>query len=187
MDQTQLWKTQNMYYAVHQGMRKDKYHNPDHAREFAITAGFLARIEGVDDNGIFIVTNVGVIHDYDKDEYESLRKVTPMMRDLGYTLPEIAEIGRVSLATIVGAEPKDILEEIVQDADRANMGRFDFLVTSDCLKEELCVPYGCIDRRKWAEHQLGILKQVRYRTKTAQELYGPGLKYNIELLEGILK
>ena len=188
MPLTQYKRLENLYYWVNHACPESEYHNSLHARDITNTIGFICMLESVNSYNTFIAQTAGVIHDLvyecgcNENEKKSIEKAIPILNELGYTQPEIQEVSRLVAATEVGHEPEDLLEEIIQDADRANMGTFDFAVMNECLMRE----WG-IDRKEWYRKSLEILKNIKYRTKTAQELYGPGLKENIEFLESLVE
>jgi predicted metal-dependent HD superfamily phosphohydrolase len=188
MPLTKYRQLEELAYAVARTCKEGEYHNFFHARDVANTIGFMCELEGVDAHASHIGQAAGLIHDYIREcncsdnEERSYAAMRPVLYELGFPEEDVKAIGQLVLSSKVGVEPKTLLERIMYDADRANMGRFDFPVMYEALMAEEGV-----SMKSWAAQTLDILKQIRYRTGTGRKLFGPGLRENTAFLEALVQ
>jgi ligand-binding sensor domain-containing protein/class 3 adenylate cyclase/predicted metal-dependent HD superfamily phosphohydrolase len=149
------------------------YHSIAHTIDVVKAVERLALLEGITDEGLFLLKTAATYHDagfveqYDKNEPIGARLAEEILPKYGYTEQHIATIKELIYVTQVPHKPKNKLEEIMCDADLDYLGRDDFREIADGLRRELR-EHGKIDSdRKWDEIQIQFLTTHRYFTDTA--------------------
>jgi ligand-binding sensor domain-containing protein/class 3 adenylate cyclase/predicted metal-dependent HD superfamily phosphohydrolase len=159
---------------LEQGLsEKLHYHSIDHSIDVVKAVERLALLEGITDEGLFLLKTAATYHDagfveqYDKNEPIGARLAEEILPKYGYTEQHINTIKELIYVTQIPHKPKNKLEEIMCDADLDYLGRDDFHEIADRLRRELR-EHGKIDSdRKWDEIQIQFLTAHRYFTDTA--------------------
>ena len=159
---------------LEQGLsEKLHYHSIEHSIDVVKAVERLALLEGITDEGLFLLKTAATYHDagfveqYDKNEPIGARLAEEILPKYGYTDQHIATIKELIYVTQIPHQPKNKLEEIMCDADLDYLGRDDFHDIADRLRRELR-EHGKIDSdRKWDEIQIHFLTAHRYFTDTA--------------------
>jgi len=149
------------------------YHSIEHTKDVVKAVERLALMEGVTDEGLFLLKSAATYHDagfveqYEKNEPIGARLAEEILPKYGYTEQHIEKIKELIYVTQIPHKPKNNLEEIICDADLDYLGRDDFHEIADRLRRELR-EHGKIDSdRKWDELQVSFLTAHRYFTETA--------------------
>jgi ligand-binding sensor domain-containing protein/class 3 adenylate cyclase/predicted metal-dependent HD superfamily phosphohydrolase len=149
------------------------YHCIAHTRDVVRSAERIALLEGVTDEGLFLLKSAATYHDagfieqYDKNEPVGARLAEEILPKYGYSDAHIQQIKKLIFVTQIPHKPKNLLEEILCDADLDYLGRDDFHTIADALRREL-KEHGKIDSdRKWDEIQVMFLESHQYFTQTA--------------------
>ncbi len=159
---------------LEQGLsEKLHYHSIEHSIDVVKAVERLALLEGITDEGLFLLKTAATYHDagfveqYDKNEPIGARLAEEILPKYGYTEQHIGTIKELIYVTQIPHNPKNKLEEIMCDADLDYLGREDFHEIADRLRRELR-EHGKIDSdRKWDEIQIQFLTAHRYFTDTA--------------------
>lgn len=149
------------------------YHSIEHTKDVVRAVERYALLEGVTDEGLFLLKSAATYHDagfvenYEKNEPIGARMAEEILPKYGYSDQHIQQIKELIFVTQIPHQPKNKLEEIICDADLDYLGRSDFHEIADRLRRELR-EHGKIDSdRKWDEMQVSFLKMHRYFTPTA--------------------
>jgi predicted metal-dependent HD superfamily phosphohydrolase len=149
------------------------YHSIHHTKDVVKAVERLALMEGVTDEGLFLLKSAASYHDagfvekYEKNEPIGARMAEEILPKFGYTDQHISTIKELIFVTQIPHQPKNKLEEIICDADLDYLGREDFHEIADRLRVELR-EYGKIDSdRKWDEIQVQFLSAHTYFTQSA--------------------
>ncbi len=149
------------------------YHSIEHTKDVVKAVERLALMEGVTDEGLFLLKSAATYHDagfveqYEKNEPIGARLAEEILPKYGYTAQHIEKIKELIFVTQIPHQPKNNLEEIICDADLDYLGRDDFHEIADRLRRELR-EQGKIDSdRKWDVLQVSFLTSHRYFTETA--------------------
>lgn len=149
------------------------YHSIAHTKDVVRAVERYALLEGVTDEGLFLLKSAATYHDagfvesYERNEPIGARMAEEILPKYGYSEQHIAHIKELIYVTQIPHQPKNKLEEIICDADLDYLGRDDFHEIADKLRLELR-EHGKIDSdRKWDEMQVSFLKMHRYFTETA--------------------
>lgn len=149
------------------------YHSIEHTKDVVRAVERYALLEGVTDEGLFLLKSAATYHDagfvenYEKNEPIGARMAEEILPKYGYSEQHISSIKELIFVTQIPHQPKNKLEEIICDADLDYLGRDDFHEIADRLRRELR-EHGKIDSdRKWDEMQVSFLRMHRYFTPTA--------------------
>ncbi len=169
------------------------YHSIAHTKDVCRAVERLALLEGVADDGLFLLKSAATYHDagfvesYDKNEPVGARMAGEILPSYGYTEEHIEEIRRLIYVTQIPHQPTNKLEEIICDADLDYLGRDDFHEIADKLRLELR-EHGKIDSdRKWDEIQVMFLNQHKYFTETAKNTRQEKKMQNLEEIKARLE
>ena len=151
------------------------YHSITHTKDVVKSVERLALLEGVTDEGLFLLKSAATYHDagfiesYDNNEAIGARLAAEILPNYGYSHEHIQIIKELIYVTEIPHQPKNHLEEIMCDADLDYLGRDDFHEIADKLRVELR-EFGKINSdRKWDEIQVSFLTNHKYFTKTSIE------------------
>lgn len=151
------------------------YHSVGHSKDVVNAVERIALLEGVTDEGLFLLKSAANYHDagfieqYDANEPVGARLAGEILPRFGYTQGDIKVIQDLIYATRIPHDPKNHLEEIICDADLDYLGRDDFHEIADNLRRELKEHGKIQSDRQWDEIQVGFLKLHKYFTPTAIE------------------
>lgn len=169
------------------------YHSIGHTLDVVKAVERLALLEGVTDEGLFLLKSAATYHDagfveqYDHNEPVGVRMAEEILPKYGYTPQHIKKIADLIYVTKIPHNPKNKLEEIICDADLDYLGRDDFHEIADRLRVELR-EHGKIDSdRKWDEIQVQFLTSHKYFTKTAKKLRKAKKEQNLKEIKQRLK
>ena len=170
------------------------YHSIEHTKDVVRAVERYALLEGVTDEGLFLLKSAATYHDagfveqYEKNEPVGARMAGEILPKYGYTPEHINYIEELIFVTSVPHQPKNLLEEIICDADLDYLGRDDFHEIADRLRKELREHGKINSDRKWDEIQVAFLTQHQYFTKTAIQTRDPKKAENLrEIKERLLR
>ncbi len=149
------------------------YHCIEHTQDVVRAVERYALMEGVTDEGLFLLKSAATYHDagfvenYEHNEPIGARMAQDILPEYGYTQADIDRIKELIFVTEIPHSPKNLLEEIICDADLDYLGRDDFHIIADRLRKEL-KEHGKINSdRFWDELQVKFLSAHKYFTATA--------------------
>ena len=149
------------------------YHSIRHTKDVTEAAERIALMEGITDEDLFLLKSAASYHDagfvekYDKNEEIGMRMARETLPKYGYTQSQIDVIDGLIKATEIPQSPKNLLEQIMCDADLDYLGRDDFHQIADLLRRELREHGKINSDRLWDEIQVKFLTQHTYFTKSA--------------------
>jgi ligand-binding sensor domain-containing protein/class 3 adenylate cyclase/predicted metal-dependent HD superfamily phosphohydrolase len=164
------------------------YHGIHHTKDVVKAVERLALLEGVTDEGLFLLKTAAIFHDagflesYNHNEPIGARMAEEILPQYGYTKDHIEIIRELIFVTQIPHKPTNKLQEIICDADLDYLGRGDFDEIADKLRRELKERNIISSDRKWDEIQISFLNQHRYFTKTAIETRQKTKESNIQLV-----
>ncbi len=164
----------HIIHLLEQGLSQNlHYHSIAHTKDVVAAVERIALLEGVTDEGLFLLKSAATYHDagfieqYDKNEPIGARLAEEILPKYGYTDAHIEQIKELIFVTQIPHKPKNQLEEIMCDADLDYLGRDDFHEIADKLRRELKEHGKIQSDRQWDEIQVTFLKNHRYFTNTA--------------------
>lgn len=169
------------------------YHSIGHTRDDVLPAvERLATLEGVTaEDRLLLLTaalyhDLGFIEQYADNEAIGVRIAADVLPRFGYTPAHLRVIAGLILATKLPQSPRTRLEEIIADADLDVLGRDDFMLRNQALRDELAA-YGCpATDEGWYSYQLQFVQAHRYFTAAAQNLRSAQKTQNVEGLTALL-
>ncbi|MGA1583294.1 MAG: Pycsar system effector family protein [Saprospiraceae bacterium] len=116
-------------------------------------------------------------------ETRSAEHAAAFLDSHGYSAEDIALVKACILDTRLSAEPRDLLSEILCDADLAHLGKPTFWDLSSRLRHEKALTRGTIlTEQEWVNQELTFLQSHSYQTPIAFELYNDEKQRHIRLL-----
>jgi HD superfamily phosphodiesterase len=170
------------------------YHNFAHTEGVADVARKLAKGMKLGEEGIEIATLAGWLHDagyveiYKGHEDVSKRIAEEFLRANDYPTDKIDLILGCIEATRMPQSPKNLLEEIVADADLASLGKKSYVERSELLRIEWGRALGkTYTDEEWLKQDYEFLLQHKYFTRYAQEIFEEQKSENIRSLDKIVR
>jgi len=151
------------------------YHSINHTKDVVKAVERIALLEGVTDEGLFLLKTAAILHDagfielYEHNERIGARMATEILPKYGYTEQHIKTIVELIHVTEIPHKPINKLQEIICDADLDYLGREDFEEIADRLRQELREMKKIDSDKAWDLLQMKFLNQHHYFTKTAIE------------------
>jgi uncharacterized protein len=169
------------------------YHSLRHTREDVLPAAErLAELEGVRGAELVLARIAALYHDIgftiQARDHEALgiRIVGEVLPRFGFNETEIALVQGMIQATKLPQTPQTLLEQIIADADLDVLGRDDFLLRNNHLRQELAALGTPTTDEQWYSGQLKFLQSHRYFTAAARQLRDAQKQHNREALRGLL-
>lgn len=154
------------------------YHNFAHTESVAAAARKLAKGMKLAEDAIEIVTLAGWFHDagfieaYHGHEDVSKRIAEEYLRGEGVSDQKIGFVLGCIEATRMPQSPKNLLEEILCDADMSALGKKTSFERSQLLRIEWEKALGkTMTDEEWLRQDLNFLTSHKYFTRYAQEIY----------------
>lgn len=161
--------------------KKLLYHGIAHTRDDVVLAAErLAVLEGVSEEDCLLLKTAAWFHDigfierYTDNERISVSIAGEVLPSFGYSPNQIKQVNGIIMATRLPQSPKNLLEEIMCDADLDLLGRDDFWDKNVALRTELELFGTKLTDREWCLRQLEFLRTHHYFTHSAQCLRGAG-------------
>lgn len=152
------------------------YHGVHHTKDVINTVVRLADMERVNEENTILLKTAALYHDagfifqYFDNEHLGVKLACDTLPSFGYSGIQITNISKLILATSMPANPKNVLEGILCDADLDYLGRDDFYSTSYSLRREWAEYGKAKTLLQWYEQQLVFMKKQMYYTETAKKL-----------------
>ena len=109
-----------------------------------------------------------------------------MLPKYGYSEDQIDRICEIIMATKLPPNPKNLLEEIICDADLDYLGRTDFIPVSNTLYKELHEQNKIGSLNQWNKLQVKFISGHQYFTKTARSLREVNKQKQIERISRLI-
>ena len=166
------------------------FHNLDHTKDVVKHTLEIASHYKVSDREMLILIAAAWFHDTgylyaapEKHEETSCQIMKKFMKDNTEDETIIEEIHACVMATKFPRNPKNLLQEIICDADTFHCGTKKFKETNKKVREELKRRNGSIDTAKFKEETIQLLKTHVYYTSYCKDLLNEGKKKNLKRLE----
>ena len=165
------------------------YHTIGHVLDVEESATRIAEKMGVADEQIQLIRTASLVHDigfiytYSGHEVKSCEMTSELLSPFGYSELDIDTICGMIMATRIPQEPKNVLEEILADADLDYLGRGDYEPISDTLFQEMKT-YGFLKTKKeWLHVQVNFLRKHHYHTDWSKKHRAPKKAEVLKTLE----
>lgn len=171
-----------------------KYHNITHTLEVVDVSTQIALAEGMTAEQIEIIKIAAWFHDIghfvccNGHENQSSIYARKFLTKESYPIEKIEKVIGCIISTKIPQNPKNIMEEIICDADLHHLGLFDLEEKGEVLRLEF-------EKRgvrkftdiEWLQTSLKFISSHQFFTKHAKNKYGPQKKINLQKLEHKLK
>lgn len=165
------------------------YHNLDHTVDVTTQAMEIARVEGITDEDSLLELHIACIyHDagflyvYTGHEEIGCDMVRKQLPCFGVSNTMIENICAIIMATKIPQSPKNILQQVICDADLDYLGRSDFFTISDSLCKEVLAYKIVGSKKEWEERQVYFLQSHTYFTQSSQKKRAPAILLHIQKL-----
>jgi uncharacterized protein len=153
------------------------YHSVVHTRDDVVPAvERLAALAGVEGQELLLLRTAAYYHDLGFVEQRAAHEAVGvqiaslMLPRFGYNAAQIEAISGMIMATRLPQSPRNLLEQLLADADLDILGRTDFLPRNKLLRAELASFGMPVSDERWYDEQLHFLRAHRYWTSPAQSL-----------------
>jgi uncharacterized protein len=166
------------------------YHNSVHTLDVMKQALAIAKREGVTNKEDLLLLEVAALyHDtgflslYKNHEDVSCEKAKKELPVFGFTKKQITRICGIIQATRIPQSPKNLLEQILADADLDYLGRNDFFRINKLLEAEFLIYKIVKNKKDFEELQLKFFETHDYFTNSSKKLRKPVKKKTYETLK----
>ena len=166
------------------------FHNLDHTKEVVKRTLEIAVHYNVSDREMLVLIAAAWFHDTghlftepDKHEEESCQIMKKFLKDYLEDETIIEEIHACVVATKFPRNPKNLLQEIICDADTYHFGTKEFKESNKKVREEMELRNGEINLVKFKKETIQLLKTHVYYTSYCKDLLNEGKKKNLKRLE----
>ncbi|MCD6064729.1 MAG: phosphohydrolase [Flavipsychrobacter sp.] len=169
------------------------YHSVGHIKDVYNAAQQLAKEEIISDADLQLLLTAVLFHDsgfmigQNDHEQSSCEIAKQTLPAYGYPPEVIARICGMIMATKIPQSPKNLLEQIICDADLDYLGRDDFFPIGDTLFRELQALDVIKTEDEWNRLQLDFLEKHHYFTSTALKWRKAKKAENLESVRSKLK
>jgi class 3 adenylate cyclase/predicted metal-dependent HD superfamily phosphohydrolase len=168
------------------------YHNLKHTIDVINGVEVIGTNEGVNDEEMLLLKTAALFHDLGQiygsvgHEAKGCEMADEYLEKAGYTLEQVSEIKSIIMATKLPPEPKNLLQQIICDADLDYLGRKDFVPVSDTLFRELKVQNLIGSLNNWNQLQVKFLSNHQFFTDTAKKLRQVNKEKQIERIRDMI-
>lgn len=169
------------------------YHNAQHTINVIKAAEYLGSKEGISDKEMLLVKTAALFHDtgflqhHHDHELQSCRFARECLPDFGYEEDDIKKITDMIMATRLPQSPRDILSEILCDADLFYLGKEGYEEISERLFQEFKKNQLVKDSAEWDIRQSEFLASHTFFTDTATKELSDNKAEALERLRERLK
>ena len=168
------------------------YHNVKHTVDVVTEVELIGWTENCTDEEILLLKTAGLFHDaghtiiYDGHEQKGTELARSMLPKYSYTQSQIDRICEIIMATKLPPQPKDMLQEIICDADLDYLGRSDMIPVSNTLYKELKEQNKIGTLNDWNKLQVRFISGHQYFTKTARSLREVNKQIQIDRIKSLI-
>jgi predicted metal-dependent HD superfamily phosphohydrolase len=170
------------------------YHDVSHTQEVILSCKTIGQAEKLSDSDLEIVQLAACFHDLgyvdisDGHEEKSAEYAKGFLLRENYPADKIDKVCNCILATKVPQKPKNILEEVICDADLAHLGKKNFTNRNDLFRLEFEFHFGrSLSEQEWLEKSIEFISSHRFFTKYAQQVLEPLKLKHLEEMKRILE
>jgi adenylate cyclase len=169
------------------------YHNVKHTVDVVTEVELIGWAEGCTDEEILLLKTAGLFHDvghtvaYDDHEFHGAQIARKMLPEYNYSNEQIERICALILSTKLPPRPRNLLENIMCDADLDYLGRSDFIPVSNTLFEELKAQNKMGTLNDWNKIQVKFISGHQYFTKTARKLREVNKQLQIHRIQSLIQ
>jgi predicted metal-dependent HD superfamily phosphohydrolase len=170
------------------------YHNLDHTKEVVTTAEEIGKNSGLssDDMEMLLIAawfhDSGITETYNNHEEKSAQIAREFLAMNKYPDEKINTISNLIIVTKIPQNPKNLLEEIICDADISHIGRKGFNTRSQLLRAE----WETLQNKKitdfeWLKSNIEFVAGNKFRTRYAKQNFEKQRLKNLDKLQKKLR
>lgn len=170
------------------------YHGIAHTRDEVVPAAeILAGMEGIHGRPLCLLLTAAWFHDLGYVEQAlyheliSARIAGEVLPDYGYTEAQVETVRWAILATALPQSPRNLLEQILVDADLDVLGSRNFMQRNIDFRRELALLGKEFTDEQWYTNQIKFVEGHTYFTASARSLRDGQKLLNIADLKNALK
>lgn len=170
------------------------YHNIIHTSEVVNEAKKIAVKSGVTDIELEIIILAAYFHDLgyseNPNDHEtiSMQLAEKFLTDKGYLKERLDKVKQCIWATKLDQEPKNLLEEIIKDADLHHVGSDNYFAKSNLLRTEFETIHGKkYTDYEWIKGNIDFFIKHKFYTKFAKDNYEEQKQLNLLKLQKKLR
>ncbi len=162
------------------------FHNAEHTSHVYTQVELLGRGEKINEEDLLLLRTAALLHDIgyidqmDDHEARSVEYAREILLLYRYKEKQIERICELILATAIPSDPKNLLEQIICDANLDHLGRVDFLIQSDKLFQEYRMRHKIKSKKDWNQFQINFLKTHEFYTSIAKKMCEVSKEQQIE-------
>jgi predicted metal-dependent HD superfamily phosphohydrolase len=170
------------------------YHNLDHTKEVVTTAEEIGKNSGLssDDMEMLLIAawfhDSGITETYNNHEEKSAQIAREFLAMNKYPDEKINTVSNLIIVTKIPQNPKNLLEEIICDADISHIGRKGFNTRSQLLRAE----WETLQNKKitdfeWLKSNIEFVAGNKFRTRYAKQNFEKQRLKNLDKLQKKLR
>ncbi|MFL9482663.1 Pycsar system effector family protein [Chitinophagaceae bacterium LWZ2-11] len=171
------------------------YHNKSHTESVVEAAEQIADHYQLDDTSYFIVVCAAWFHDigylmdtFEGHEEKGAEAAVEFLKSKNVDEQIIQQVQGCIRATKMPQHPKDLLEQIVCDADLSHLGSTGYKEKTKLLRKEVELVKGIeIDKNEWDKRSIGFIENHKYFTDYSQLRLNKTQAKNLEDLKKKVK
>ncbi len=166
------------------------FHTTEHARYVAGKSEWIGKNSGLNADDINLVKlcawfhDTGYIHGFEGHEERSAGIAENFLKSKGIDDETIGRVRNCIMATRIPHDPKDLVSQVVCDADMAHLAEKDYFRRVEKLREEWNNKLGKkLSKRKFHKISEKFFHQHKYFTDFARKELQPQKEKNLQLIE----
>jgi predicted metal-dependent HD superfamily phosphohydrolase len=166
------------------------FHDFEHAKYVVDKAVHIGRECGLtrEEMNVLIVSawfhDTGYAVDPANHENESVKLATGFLGERGIDKAQVDQVGRAIMATQIPQKPKNLVSEVLCDADLYHLSEEGYLENIELLRLEMKGTSGKkLGKKKFHSLSDKFFREHQYRTDFAREVLGPKKERNLQLIQ----
>jgi predicted metal-dependent HD superfamily phosphohydrolase len=166
-----------------------KYHDFHHAKSVVEACQAIGAASNLGEEDLEVVIlaawfhDVGYVQGIDGHEERSVDLATAFLQECGYPEEKIAQFAGCIRATRIPQKPKNLMEEVLCDADIAHLASKDFLELSERVRLEIEHRMRIkLSELEWLTMNIDFVAGHRYFTDYAKTMFEEQRGRNLEIL-----
>jgi len=167
-----------------------KYHNFEHAKAVARaskTIGTACALSAEELEGVMLAAwfhDAGYVEAIEGHEERSVEIATAFLREQGYPPKRIAKVAGCIRATKMPQNPRNLMEQVLCDADISHLASKDFLEVSELIRLEIEHRMGRkLSEAEWLTMNTLFVAGHQFHTDYARSKYAPRHAANLGALK----
>lgn len=169
------------------------YHDVSHTQEVILASKIIGQSENLSESDLEIVQLAACFHDLgyviepENHEEHSAKIAKQFLTEEMYPEEKIKKVCDCILATKIPQTPKNILEEVLCDADLSHLGKKNFINRNDLFRIEFEYHFGrSLTEKEWLSKSIQFISSHHFFTKYAKRVLEPLKQKHLEELKKLL-